>query len=149
MPTIDKLDLSVYNMYASRTQMIEQINQQYQLDQASTIAPQMISIDNYPRQTELDILLGILPLHTPWASFFPPKQFNRKRRSSFSFSRVAPTLGSFEDQEEEEQQLESVECGTAEETKEKATIKKCFKQIKEINSWLKHIIGRIGQFLQG
>ncbi len=153
MPTIDRLDQSVYNAYAVRTQMIEQINQQYHLDEAGSIPPQMVSVDNYPRLTELDLLFGILPQNNSWALFHPPKAFNKMRRSPFSFSRVVPTLGKFQDSEEEEQQqereLEAIECDTPEKMKEKATIKKCFQQIKEINGWLKHIIGRIGQFLQG
>jgi hypothetical protein len=75
MTTIDKLDLSVYNMYAIRTRMIEQINQQYRLDLDVTIPPQTQMVDNFPKLTEIDILLGILPLHTPWAFFLPPTKF--------------------------------------------------------------------------
>jgi len=149
MATIDKLDLSVYNMYAMRTRMVEQINQQYHLDQASSIPPQIQMVDNYPKLTELELLLGILPLHTPWAYFYPPKKFRFIRRSSFSFFRVAPSLGSLEEQEREEKTLDSIECSTAEEVKEKAALKECFKQVGEINRWLGFIIGRVGQFLQG
>lgn len=149
MATIDKLDLSVYNLYAMRTRMIEQINQQYRLDQASSIPPQTMMVDNYPKLTELDLLLGIVPLHTPWAYFYPPQKFRFIRRSSFAFFRIVPSLGSLEEQEQQEKQLESVECHSPEEEKEKSAIKGCFKQIEEINRWLGHIIGRVGQFLQG
>lgn len=149
MATIDKLDLSVYNLYAIRTKMVEQINQQLQLDKAASIPPQTHVMDIYPKLTELDILLGIVPLHTPWAYFFPPKQFRFIRRSPFAFFRVAPSLGSLEDQEKGEALLDSVTCATPEEIKEKATIKSCFKQIDQINRWLGYIIGRVGQFLQG
>ena len=149
MATIDQLDLSVYNLYAIRTKMIEQINQQLQLDQAASIPPQIQIVDNYPRLAEIDILLGVVPLNPPWAFFFPPQRFRRVRRSSFSFSRILPSLGSVEEQEHYEQTLESVECSTPEEVNEKAAIKKCFKQIGQINHWMGYIIGRIGQFLQG
>ena len=149
MATIDKLDLSVYNLYAIRTKMVEQINQQLQLDKAASIPPQIQVMDLYPKLTELDILLGIVPLHTPWAYFFPPKRYKFIRRSPFAFFRVAPSLGSLEDQEKGEALLDAVECRTPEEAKEKAAIKGCFKQIDQINRWLGYIIGRVGQFLQG
>lgn len=149
MTTIDKLDLSVYNLYALRTKMIEQINQQYQLDKASSIPPQTTVMNMYPKLTELDLLLGIVPLHTPWAYFYPPKKYGFVRRSPFAFFRVAPSLGSLEEQEQEARVLESVVCFTPEEEKEKDTIKGCFKQIEQINRWLGYIVGRVGQFLQG
>lgn len=149
MTTIDKLDLSVYNLYALRTKMIEQINQQYQLDKASSIPPQTTVMNMYPKLTELDLLLGIVPLHTPWAYFYPPKKYGFVRRSPFAFFRVAPSLGSLEEQDQEARALESVVCFTPEEEKEKDIIKGCFKQIEQINRWLGYIVGRVGQFLQG
>lgn len=149
MATIDKLDLNVYNLYAIRTKMVEQINQQLQLDKAESIPPQTSVMNIYPKLTELDILLGIVPLHTPWAYFFPPKQFQSIRRSPFAFFRVAPSLGSLEEQEKEEAILDAIVCSSPEQAKEKAAIKNCFKQIEQINRWLGYIIGRVGQFLQG
>lgn len=149
MATIDKLDLNVYNLYAIRTKMIEQINQEMRLDQAASIPPQTQIVDIFPKLTELDLLLGIVPLHTPWAYFYPPQKFRFTRRSPFAFFRVAPTLGSFEDQDESERQLDNIECKTPEEEKEKAAIKGCFKQVAQINRWLGYIVGRVGQFLQG
>lgn len=149
MATIDKLDLNVYNLYAIRTKMVEQINQQLQLDQASSIPPQTLVMDIYPKLTELDLLLGIVPLNTPWAYFFPPQKFQFIRRSPFAFYRVAPSLGSLEEQEQDSQFLESIECKTPEEENERQAIKNCFKQIEQINRWLGYIVGRVGQFLQG
>lgn len=149
MATIDKLDLNVYNLYAIRTKMVEQINQQLQLDKAESIPPQTSVMTIFPKLTELDILLGIVPLHTPWAYFFPPKQFHTIRRSPFAFFRVAPSLGSLEEQEKEEAILDAIECTSPEQAKEKLAIKNCFKQIEQINRWLGYIIGRVGQFLQG
>lgn len=150
MATIDKLDLSVYNLYAIRTRMIEQTNQQLRLDQASSVPPQIQVLDIYPKLTELDILLGIVPLHTPWAYFFPPTKFRGKRRSPFGFSRLLPSI--FDSQEEQdvmEQAVASTLCATSEEEQEKQTIMRCFDQISTINRWMSHIVGRIGQFLQG
>ena len=150
MTTIDKLDISVYNLYAQRTKMIEQINQQYHLDEASTIPPQTHILNIDPKLSELDLLLGILPFHAPWAYFFPPKHFRTLRRSPFSFSRILPSLGSTkEDEEELLALLDSVECQTPEEKAEKMAIATCFKEIDKINKWLGFIVGRVGQFLQG
>jgi hypothetical protein len=149
MATIDKLDISVYNLYAIRTRMIEQINQQLQLSQAGSIPPQTMMVDIYPKLTEIDLLLGIVPLHTPWAYFYPPQKYRFLRRSPFAFYRVAPSIGSLEEQAEEVRLLEAVECRTTEEEKEKEIIKGCFKQMDQINQWIGYIIGRVGQFLQG
>lgn len=147
--TIDNIDIGVYFQYARRMQMIEQINRQYHFEEASSIPPQLQVVTFYPKLSEIDLLLGIIPLHTPWAYFFPPPKFRFQRRSPFGFFRVAPSLGSFEDQEENEKKLEEVECTTEEEKKEKAAIAACFKQIDTINGWLSFIVGRVGQFLQG
>jgi len=147
--TIDKLDLSVYNLYAVRTRMIEQINQQLHLDQAGTIPPQIQILDAYPKLAELDILLGISPLLAPWAYFFPPRHFASQRRSPFGVARLLPSLGDEEEQEEKEHEAAIVECETDEEEAEKKAILKCFGQITKINSWLGYIVGHRGQFLQG
>lgn len=149
MTTIDKLDISVYNLYAMRTRMIEQINQQLHLEEASTIPPQLHVVATQAKLTELDLLLGVVPLATPWAYFFPPKQFRNLRRSPFAFSYVAPSLGTAEEQEEAFASLVKMICHSADEEKEKAALVNCFKQIGKINNWLSFIIGRIGQFLQG
>lgn len=149
MATIDQLDLSVYNLYAIRTRMIEQINEQLQLEKAGAVPPQTYVLDMYPKLSELDILLGIVPLFTPWAYFYPPKNFRIQRRSPFSFFRVVPSIGSLQDQAEEEEKLASIECNSPEEEQEKAAIVRCFAQIDKINGWLSFIVGRVGQFLQG
>jgi hypothetical protein len=129
--------------------MVEQINQQWRLDQATSIPPQTAIFDIYPKLSEIDLLLGIVPIHAPWAYFFPPKKYRSTRRSPFSFSRVAPSLGTSEELEEREGILDGTFCETAEEQREKEILQACFKQMNKINSWLGYIIGRIGQFLQG
>lgn len=149
MATIDNLDINIYNLYAIRTLMIEQINQQMRLDKASVVPPQTQIVSNYPKLSELDLLLGIVPLHTPWAYFYPPQRFARIRRSPFAFSRIAPSFGSDEEQDAELQRLEEYECHSDDEKKEKQVIQNCYKQIKQINKWLGYIVGRVGQFLQG
>ncbi len=146
MATIDKLDMSVYNLYAIRTKMIEQIQQQMPLDKAQSIPAHTAIFDTYPKLTEIDILLGIVPMFTPWAYFYPPKNFRFQRRASFSFSKVASSLG---DQEKLESLLASIECNTPEEEEEKAKLISCKKNIDKLNGWLGFIIGRVGQFLQG
>lgn len=149
MATIDKLDISVYNLYAIRTRMIEQINQQYHLDEAATIPPQTSIIANAPQLTEIDLLLGILPMHTPWAYFYPPKRFRFLRRSPFSFSKVAPSLWGDGADSDLMDQLNSIPTTSSEDEEEKATLRKGFAQMGKINQWLGFIIGRVGQFLQG
>ena|ERR1700733_4090772 len=149
MATIDKLDISVYNLYAIRTRMLEQINLQIPFDKAGVIPPQTLVIGTYPTLTELDILLGVVPVLTPWAYFYPPQNFRYQRRSPFASYRVAPSLGSLSDQEKDEEHLASIECHSPEEEKEKTIIANCLKQIDKINGWMGFIIGRVGQFLQG
>ena len=149
MTTIDKLDIGIYVQYARRTNMIEQITQQYHLDEASSIPPQIQMLDFYPKSSEMDRLLGIGIIQNPWAFFFPPPKFRYQRRSPFGFFRVAPSLGSFEEEEENERELDEVICETEEEEKERQVLKNCFEQIKKINNWISFIVGRVGQFLQG
>lgn len=149
MTTIDKLDIGIYIQYARRTQMIEQINLQYRLEEAPSIPPQTSVLTLYPQLTELDILLGVIPVTTPWAYFFPPKRFSTQRRSPFTFSRIAPSVSPIESAENDTAFLDKVECHEPDEQKEKEAIKSCLGQIKKINSWLSFVIGRMGQFLQG
>jgi hypothetical protein len=149
MATIDKLDISVYNLYAMRTRMIEQINEEYHLEAASSIPPQTHVMNTYAKLSELDLLLGIVAYNTPWAYFFPPKLFHVKRRSPFTFSRVIPSLMSTEEGSEEYNNLFSVPCETPEEEKERSALAACFKEISKLNNWLSFIVGRVGQFLQG
>jgi len=150
MTTIDQLDISVYNLYAVRTKMVEEINQQMRLNEAGKIPPNTVIIDLYPKLTELDILLGVVPLYAPWAYFFPPKDRKRGlRRSPFAFYRVAPSLGTLEKQAEQMDFVESMECSSPDEEQEKEAISACFKQIEKLNNWLGFIVGRMGQFLQG
>lgn len=149
MATIDNLDLSIYNLYALRTRMIEQTNQQFRLDQAGSIPPQIQILDSFPKATEIDLLLGVVPILTPWAYFFPPLAFRKRRRSPFGFARIMPSLGEQEDQEECEQQIASTICETPEEENEKKVLTAWFEQISKINRWLSHIVGNVGRLLQG
>lgn len=149
MATIDKLDINVHIEYAQRTEMVEAIKQQYGLDQASSIPAQTQMVDFLPKLSELDILLGVVTVTTPWALFLPPRAFMMRRRSPFAVSRIIPSLGNLEDQEDLEGHIGRVKCETLEEEREKSAILACFSQMNQINEWLGHIIGRIGQFLQG
>lgn len=149
MTTIDKLDISVYNLYAVRTRLLEQINQQLHLEEAATIPPQTHVLTTQIQLSELDLLLGVVPMHTPWAYFFPPKRFRTVRRSPFSFSRIAPSLKDTGEQGDAFAALVAIPCETPEEEEEKGVILTCFKEINKLNNWLGFIVGRIGQFLQG
>lgn len=147
--TIDKFDLAIYIQYARRTELIEQVKQQYHMQEAGTVYAQAIMIDLYPKLSELELLMGVAAISAPWAYFFPPKRFPIQRRSPFSFSRVVPIFGSNEEQKEEEEKLDDIECSSEEEEEEKGVIKKCFKQMEQLNELMRFIGGRIGQFLQG
>ena len=149
MATIDQLDLSVYNLYAVRTKMLEQINTELRLGEASTIPPQTAVVDTYPKLSELDLLLGVTPVVTPWAYFYPPRQFRNTRRSPFAFFRVAPSFGALETQDAQEAKLAGIKTNSPEEEGEKSAIGRCLKEMGKINNWLSFIVGRIGQFLQG
>jgi len=149
MATIDQLDISIYNLYAIRTRMMEQINQDLRLGEAGTIPPQTQLIDTMPKMTELDILLGVAPVVTPWAYFYPPKRFRFIRRSPFAFFRIVPSLGSLEEHTEHEEKAMSVNTNSPEEEKEKGAILSLLDQIDKINNWMSFIVGRVGQFLQG
>jgi hypothetical protein len=156
--TIDKFDIGIYIQYARRTQLVEQVRQQYHLREAESVPAQALIVDLYPKLTELDILLGISSLALPWAYFYAPRNFSMQRRSTFAFHRLL--LGKQdqnkqnqqqkqEEEKSDEQVLEEVECQSTEETHEKNVLKACFKQIEELNALLRYIGGRIGQFLQG
>lgn len=148
MATIDKLSMDIYIQYARRTQYVEQINRQFNLQEAASIPPQTSVTDLYPKLSEIDLLLGVVNSYTPWAFFYPPQNFSLRRRSPFSFSKVGPSLFK-EDEEELLAELEAVSVSTPEEKKEKSILKECIKQLKSINDMLGFIIGRVGQLLQG
>ncbi len=153
--TIDKFDIGIYIQYARRTQLMEQVLSQYHMREATSVPAQALIVDLYPKLAELDLLLGVATYSTTWAYFYAPKSYTEQRRSPFAFHRIIPIIGERKKGEEEKEQgkgedlLEEVECKTAEEDREKKTLRACFKQIEEINSLLRYIGGRIGQFLQG
>jgi hypothetical protein len=148
MTTIDKLDLSVYNQYAIRSEMIRQFETEIQMAKASAIPTHTQISDNYPKLPEIDLLLGIRTAHAPWAVFGMPKEFKEMRRSPFNKRhRIAPSFE--ESQSEMEEFLDNYDSDDEEERKEKQTLKECFGQMGAINSWLGEIIGNIGRFVQG
>lgn len=149
MTTVDKIPIDAYLQYARRSNDLAAIDGQYHLRDAASIPAQIRVLDFYPKPTEMDTLFGVARVENPWAYFFPPPKFQFQRRSPFGFFRVAPSLGSFQEEEETEQELDEIECTTEEEKTEKKAIKNCFEQIKKINNWLSFIVGRVGQFLQG
>lgn len=147
--TIDNFDIGVYTQYAQRTHAVEQIRQSYHLEEAEKIPPQTQFIAVQPQPSEMDLLLGTIAFITPWALFLPPKRFRKQRRSPFTFSRIAPELGSDEMQEALLEKVMSLPLETEEETQERDMIVACFDRLDKLNEMLGHIIGRIGQFLQG
>lgn len=149
MTTIDKLDIDVHIQYAERVEAVRQITEDYGLDQTTAISPQVQALDLFPKVSELDLLLGVATVTTPWALFLPPPSFRLRRRSPFAVSRIIPSLGTVEEHEDLETHIQSLPCETPEEEREKSAILACFSQIDKINQWLTHIVDRIHQFLQG
>ena len=147
--TIDQLDIGIYIQYARRTELIEQVRQQYHLPEAGQVPAQALIVDLYPKLSEMDILLGAASSHAPWAYFFAPKDFASRRRSSFAFSRIMPIFGSKDKEDKDEETLDQTVCHSKEEEEEKSILKTCVHQIKHLSSLLHYIGGRIGQFLQG
>ena len=147
--TIDHLDIGIYIQYARRMQLVEQIQQQFHLREATSVPAQALIVDLYPKLSELDLLLGVGTTVAPWAYFFPPKGFSFQRRSEFAFHRIMPIFGRFDAEDEQERNLSTIVCDSDEEEEEKSSIKRCLTKVKEINGLLRFIGGRIGQFLQG
>ncbi len=147
--TIDRLDIGIYIQYARRMQLLEQVQEQYHLREATTVPAQALIVDLYPKLSELDLLLGVGTTVAPWAYFFPPLNYPAQRRSSFAFHRIIPIFGESDAEEKEEKKLDEVACSSEDEEEEKSAIRGCIRKIKEINTLLRYIGGRIGQFLQG
>ena len=149
MVTIDNIDIGVYIDYARRTQYVDEFTRQIRLREAESIPAQLQVVYLFPRMAEIDILLGVIPVTTPWAYFLPPKNFRAQRRSAFTFSRIVPLVNAFGAAESDEDKLKKQTLEGEEEEEERKTLLKCIGQIKKLNSWLSFIIGRMGQFLQG
>ncbi len=67
-------------------------------------------------------MLGIAQFYTPVGYFFPLLDLDFLRRSPFSY-RVIPSLGTYDDQAQEEQKLDDIPCATPDEVQEKETLK--------------------------
>lgn len=147
--TIDRLDIGIYVQYARRMQLLEQVQAQFHIKEATSVPAQALIVDLYPKLSELDLLLGVGTTLAPWAFFFPPKNYAKQRRSPFAFHRVMPIFGSTDAEKDEEALLEDVVCDSVEEEEERSTLKRCIAKIKELNELLRFIGGRVGQFLQG
>ena len=102
--TIDKFDIGIYIQYARRTQLIEQVMSQYHMREAQAVPAQALIVDLYPKLAELDLLLGIATLSSPWAYFYAPRSYSAQRRSPFSFHRIIPFMGERGSGQEQEEQ---------------------------------------------
>lgn len=148
MATVDNFDIKVYIEYAQRAEFVEAVRREFRLGEAESIPPQTQVVDFQPKPSEIDLLLGVGKVATPWATFSPPPQFKSYRQSPFSIARVAPTLGSQTRQEAQEEKIGQIECRTAEEEREKHVLIACFQTISKVNGWLEHVVTRVLQFLQ-
>jgi hypothetical protein len=157
MATIDKLDLSVYNQYAIRSEMIRQFESQIQMEKAAAIPSHTQISDNYPKLPEVDLLLGLRTAHAPWAMFTAPKEFRELRRSPFnkrhriapSFEGVQSEMENLLDSYDPDKERDKDKHEKEEEKEEQTILKECFTQMNTINGWLGEIIGNIGRFVQG
>lgn len=146
MTTIDKLDMNVHQQYAHRSTLVEEIQKEWRVKEATTISLQITQANWQTKPSEMDLLLGAAATYVPWAYFIAPKKFGRL---PFATHRIVPSLGSFEEQEEKEERARNTPTSTEEEEKEKKAILNCFGVINKINDWMGHIVGKIGEFLQG
>lgn len=142
------LELDIYRQYAWRTQYVEAVSEQYQLKEASTIPYQTKVVSIYPKLSEMELLLGVVATHTPWALFLPPKKFRLQRTTPFAFHRVAPSLGGSSKAEADLAKIDSIEASNPEDVQEKEKLKEFFGMMDKLNEMLGFIIGRVGQFLQ-
>ena len=85
MADLHNLDIGIHNQYARRVNLIESIEKEYHVKEASSIPGQIRVIDFYPKPTEMDTLLGTGNVQNPWAFFLPPPKFRFQRRSPFGF----------------------------------------------------------------
>ncbi len=149
MATIDNLGVAVHANYAKRTAMIDSINREFRIAEASSIPAQIQVMSIYPKLSDLDLLLGFARCHAPWATFWPPKKFYVQRRPSFTNYRVVPSLGTLEKQIIDYNRAMNVKCGSPDEEAEKEAVLGLFDIMDKINGWLGHVISRVAQFLQG
>ena len=147
--TLDKFDIGIYIQYARRTELIEAVRQQFHMPEAAGVSAQALIVDLYPKLSELDLLMGVTAVATPWAYFYPPRRYSAQRRSPFAFHRIITLFGSEENEMKLEGAVDQVPCSSDEDEQEKKTIKNVFGQIRKINELIRYIGGRIGQFLQG
>lgn len=149
MTTIDNLDINVHYQYAERSRLVEEVKAEWRVAEANVIPQQTEVINWRPTPSELDLLLGGANYYAAWGYFLPPKLFRERRRSPFSPSRIVPTLGSLEEQEDKEELVQNTKPNSPEEEKQKEAILSCFQMIRTINEWLGLIMGKKGEFLQG
>lgn len=149
MTTIYDFDLAVHIQYARRIQFNESEMEVYGVRSVDAIPSQVQVVDVYPRQSELDLLLGVVPRHAPYAYFYPPQGFDTLRKAPFAFSQVAPSLGSAEKQVSDMQRVAGFKCSTNEEKLEKGALTQCGETLGNINDDVGFVVGRVGQFLQG
>src|ERR1700738_1205205 len=138
MTTIDKLDMDAHIRYAEDIEAWREITEEYGLAAPGAVSPQVQALDLFPKISELDLLLGVVTVTTPWALFLPPPDFRLRRRSPFAVSRIVPSLGTLEEHEDLETHIQSIQCETLEENREKSAILACLAQIDKINQWLSH-----------
>ena len=147
--TVNNFDTSVYVRYAQYTHYIESIKNYYHLEQAETIPAQTTIASFDPIDSKMDLLMGAVTQHTPWAMFCLPDHFVKRRRSPFSFSRIAPLLGSEERHEADLIKLDEVICETDEEEEERQVLVRCYELLEKLNDMLNFVVNRVGQFRQG
>lgn len=145
--TTSDIPLGWHDLYARRIQLIESYYNQYPVSQAERV-PAHTAVDNVrPQLTNIDLLLGVSTNPPPWALMRAPDY--DPRQPYVSFYRIAPALGTIEQQANATERLQAIECVTAQDTLDKNTILGGLAAINKINDWKGYIIGRVGQFLQG
>jgi hypothetical protein len=106
--------------------------------------------------SQLDVLFGVGKSNLSWAHFQMPTGFTEQRRRLFT-SKLAPFVGSTEQQEHQIQKLSSLKQPTAntpyktpqEFEREKEALHKCLKNVQGLNQQLIDIDCRCYQYQKG
>jgi len=147
--TIDKLNIGVYVQYARRMQFMESVNKQYRIAEAYNIPAQTQIINISPRTSEIEMLMGRSYGGNVWAIFSPPRNYFIQHRPIVSKFRIVPSIGSLQKQDADQAKVAAYSCATRQEEREQQAIGSVFEVVNNICGWIGHIVGRVGQFLQG
>lgn len=150
--TIDQIRNESHRDYANLKILAEQVSKEFPASAVTSLSGQ-VRIDTVtPQPTELDLLLGVVAVLTPWAMFLTPDSLygkKRRMRVPFGVSRILPSLGSHEYCELLQQTVLAHLCTMHEEEREKSALDNFFAMLQKLDTWQNDIFNRIHQFMHG